>query len=889
VGYIARVSDRAPSDESPSTLLSNEGTPWPVTQAKEPTIGARLGQFRVEARIGRGGRGIVYQAYDEKLRRPVALKILVDASSGSSVWLLEEARAAAALMHPSIAAIHDVQQQEGVVFIVMELVSGTTLRAELQRGPLPLATTLRYARDIASGLARAHRSGIVHRDLKPENVMVTPEGNAKILDFGLARVAPDIPPPSGEAGATGIAGTPGYMAPEQAAGRRVDTRADVFSFGVLLWEMIAGKRPFGRPALGANPRSETWKPVAALDQLAPDAPRELLQIVERCLAIEPGARFANADEVLLALGSLRGAILEPPPSLAWAKRRSVLVALTFTAASALLVGGALRYRWRPPTESPPGPPPAATVANAGHLALTSAAEPLTTQGLCSSFPAFADDGSLVYSRQDEDGAEIHRLDLVSGTDKPLTADGAESLRPAPGPAGQIVYLFQKKGEEGGGEVRSVSLSGLDSTTVTHGTDAAFASGAIYFLEDDGRGIRRHVIGGAEELLYETASSSIFRCLSTSPDGRWLVTSEGSTEPRPSAPVCFAPIGGEHTPLDCTAAGTTTSNRETFSPKSDAVYFGRGEAIVRFDLKSHTAETVRLSPAPTTLAVAPDSASLIFSTCRTRYDALRVESDGRTTPLHVFDDSAGLIYVGPRGELAFPIVRGAVASLAITDPAASSFRVMTSEDHNVTEIAFSPDGRRVAFHDSTPDTGGLFVVNIEGPTVLTRVTTDPEDSLPGWLDTEHVVYMHPEKGLPYGRISVVPAAGGEPRILPKFPGLLLGAVPSRGKLLLAIRSPSGDRLAEATLDGKVHEIDLRGAPKGMRWDVATSASPSGRYVAWYSGGAVWRADLDAGVASRVDFAWPRGVADAIQPDDEGRIAVSFRHSEGQLFRLRGSFP
>ena len=121
---------------------------------------------------------------------------------------------------------------------------GTTLRDEIERGPIAPATVVRYARDIAAGLARAHKSGIVHRDLKPENVMVTPDGTVKILDFGLAREAPEGPSATGEAETTGIAGTPAYMAPEQARGERVDARADVFSLGVLLYEMLTGARPF---------------------------------------------------------------------------------------------------------------------------------------------------------------------------------------------------------------------------------------------------------------------------------------------------------------------------------------------------------------------------------------------------------------------------------------------------------------------------------------------------------------------------------------------------------------------------------------------------------------------------------------------------------------------
>jgi predicted Ser/Thr protein kinase len=281
-----------------------------VTRVAEPELGTHLGQFRVEARLGKGGLGVVYRAYDEKLKRAVALKVLADTSSMAGAHLLEEARAAASLTHPSIAAIHDVQHQDGVTFIVMELVPGTTLRAEIDRGPIDPTTVTGYACDIAAGLARAHASGIVHRDLKPENVMVTPDGTAKILDFGLAREAPEAAPPSGEAGVTGIAGTPAYMAPEQARGGRVDARADVFSLGVVLYEMLAGKRPFARPRTGELLGSGERRLVAPLGSVAPRTPEELVRIVELCLAMDRGSRFANGGDVLDALRSLD----RPPPT-----------------------------------------------------------------------------------------------------------------------------------------------------------------------------------------------------------------------------------------------------------------------------------------------------------------------------------------------------------------------------------------------------------------------------------------------------------------------------------------------------------------------------------------------------------------------------------------------
>ena len=218
------------------------------------------------------------------------------------------------------------------------------------------------------------------------------------------------------------------------------------------------------------------------------------------------------------------------------------------------------------------------------------------------------------------------------------------------------------------------------------------------------------------------------------------------------------------------------------------------------------------------------------------------------------------------------------------------RLLTTDEHTVIEIAFSPDGRRVAFHDAATGSGGVFVTDVDGATPPTRLTNNDGDGLPGWLDEEHVLYMHPEKGLPYGRMYVVAAAGGEPRALPRLPGVLLGGVPSRGTLLLAIRSPAGDHIVEATPQGKLHDVVIRGVPAGMHWDVATAASPSGRYVTWYAAGSAWKADLEthtAGSLSRSRLA--AAETNAIQPDDEGRVNIAFRRTEGQLYRIRGQFP
>ena len=210
-----------------------------------------VSHYRVEDEIGRGGMGVVYRAVDTGLGRRAAIKLLPPDATGDSERhrrFIQEARAASALNHPNIVTIYEVGEHEGTTFIAMELVDGLPLDTLLAKGPLPLATALDYATQTAAALEAAHAAGIVHRDIKPANIMITGDGRVKVLDFGLAKL---IERPAAEATMSAfdtmpgiVVGTAAYMSPEQAQGRPVDARSDVFSFGVVLYEMLTGQRPF---------------------------------------------------------------------------------------------------------------------------------------------------------------------------------------------------------------------------------------------------------------------------------------------------------------------------------------------------------------------------------------------------------------------------------------------------------------------------------------------------------------------------------------------------------------------------------------------------------------------------------------------------------------------
>jgi eukaryotic-like serine/threonine-protein kinase len=274
--------------------------------------GTRLGPYEIVAPLGAGGMGEVYRARDSRLGRDVALKVLptdVASDPARQQRFETEARAVAALNHPNIVAIYDVALQEHPAFIVSELVSGETLRAVIQRGPLPLKKVLDIAVQIADGLAGAHAAGIAHRDLKPENIMLTPEGRAKILDFGLAK---SVSRGGAHADATRtiavtepgtIVGTAAYMSPEQASGRgEVDVRSDQFSLGLIVQELITGNKAFDRPTAAETMAAIIREDPAALP---PTVPPPLRWSLERCLAKDSGQRYDTTRDLFLELRQLR--------------------------------------------------------------------------------------------------------------------------------------------------------------------------------------------------------------------------------------------------------------------------------------------------------------------------------------------------------------------------------------------------------------------------------------------------------------------------------------------------------------------------------------------------------------------------------------------------------
>jgi eukaryotic-like serine/threonine-protein kinase len=484
--------------------------------------GGRLGPYEILSPLGAGGMGEVWKARDARLDRFVAVKVLPEhlARNPEALARLErEAKAVAALSHPNILGIHDLGTHCETSYVVMELLEGESLRTRLDRGPLPAREATDLAIQIAHGLAAAHEKGVVHRDLKPANVWVTGEGRLKILDFGLAKqvaavsagaesVEPTAAMPPGRTEAGTILGTLGYMSPEQVRGEPVDARSDVFSFGVVLLEMLTGRIAFVRET-ASDTMAAILRDQPAEDLLA-GAPPALQRLIARCLEKKPARRFQCAADLAFMLESTAGdssrpALAQPVPP----RRARLALPVVGVGAACLLLGAGLTWIARTP------PDPGAAVAVR-----------LVTYSGHDTSPAASPDGKTVAFTSDRDGRpRIWLKQLKGGGEKALTA-GPDDF-PRFSPDGSSVLFIHS--EAGKASLQRMTVLGSDAHKVVEDAEQGDWSPdgeRIAFVRRQQDEIRSTLFlidaeGGVERELTRF-EGELVGCPRWSPDGRHIV-------------------------------------------------------------------------------------------------------------------------------------------------------------------------------------------------------------------------------------------------------------------------------------------------------------------------------------------------------------------------------
>jgi eukaryotic-like serine/threonine-protein kinase len=768
-------------------------------------VGRTISHYEIIEKLGEGGMGVIYKARDAHLDRFVAIKVLplekvADAERKRRFVL--EAKSASALNHPNIITIHDIASDHGVEFIVMEFVAGKALNQVIARKGLPVAEALRYAVQIADALATAHAAGIIHRDLKPGNVMVcgAPErsGSVKVLDFGLAKLTDKsensdreftgtMDPGDTPASAEGIiVGTVSYMSPEQAEGKKVDARSDIFSFGALLYEMVTGRRAFEGDSklstLSAVLREEP-KPAG---QIVEGLPRELERIITRCLRKSPERRFQTMADLKVALQELKeesdSGTLQAPPALQQRPGRQRVWVGALLAAFAL--GAGALWLMRSPGKTP-------------EAALNPI--PLTTYPGFQGSPSFSPDGNqvaFVWNGEKQDNFDIYAK--MIGTNGPplrLTTDPALDDDPAWSPDGRFVAFLRllPSGKDalllipaiGGLERKITEISGVGRPTwspdgnwlaisdkdpesgrfalylisVDSGERRRLTSPPIQFFGDsepafsaDGRflAFRRSIDAHSPELndLYVLAFSDGWKPAGEpaqvtfgnkggqnpawTADGREIVYSVGSIVSKGLWRVSSFPHAATRAePQRLPSVGDDASEPAISGSKHRLVYVHRFSHNSLWRVAVPSLEGKKQRP--------PNQATLLVSSTRDDNSA-QISPDGK--------------------KIAFQSTRSGNTEVWVSDTDGSNAVQLTSfGGPEVTTPRWSPDSKRIAFDSNAAGEYDIYVVGADGGKPI-RMTTNPaNDGNPSWSPDGQWIYFDSARAGAQ-QVFKMPANGGE---------------------------------------------------------------------------------------------------------------------------------
>jgi Tol biopolymer transport system component/predicted Ser/Thr protein kinase len=715
--------------------------------------------YEILDEIGRGGMGVVYKSRDTHLNRTVAIKILPpDAVTDPArkQRFIQEAKAPSSLNHPNIVTIHDVNSDHGTDFIVMEYLEGRTLDELLPSKGLRSTQVLKYAVQIADAVAKAHGAGILHRDLKPSNVMVTDDGRIKILDFGLAKLLEPVDSSSGADTLTArpltedgtVIGTVAYMSPEQAEGRKLDARSDIFSFGSVLYELATGQRPFhGDSRLSTLSKILNDNPTAP-SQIAASVPIELERIILRCLRKDPARRYQTMADLKVALEDVQEESRSGGQVPARAPRPWAWVAFV----PVLFVAGFFGWQaWRP----------APSIEALRAVALT------TLPG-AELYPSLSPDGNHVafmWTGRKQDNPDVYVQQIGAGDPLRLTTDPRSDYNPVWSPDGRwIAFLRAERlpplsGPAGNSELRLIPPLG--------GPERRLAE------------IHVRIVG---------APGFVAWC----PDGSCLIVTDSSGAGQPDALVVVSVETGEKRQLTHPSPPVLGDSNPAVSPDGRSLVFRRVPVANAGELHwvplgrglTASGSPRRLTPAALNAAYpawTPDGKEIVFSAGQGAAGGLwRMAISGQNTPARLpFVGEDGGMPVVSRFQAGRPTRLVYVRRFSDTNiwrvettgpgaPALSPPAVAIASSRTDFLGKFSPDGRRVAFCSNRSGNVEVWLADPDGSNAVQLTSTDSAiASAPAWSpDGRLVVFQSGLEG--QSEIYVIPAAGGKPHRITSHP-------------------------------------------------------------------------------------------------------------------------
>ncbi len=734
--------------------------------------GLRVGPYQIVALLGTGGMGEVYRALDSRLGREVAIKVL--RSGVGDAWRFEmEARAASSLNHPNILTIHDVGESDGAPYIVSELLSGDSLRTLLREGSLPTRRLLDIAIQIAAGLAAAHAGGITHRDLKPENVMVQPDGQVKILDFGLAKPATSDSGSDDDETRTAhgiLVGTLAYMSPEQALGKDVDYRSDQFSFGAMLYEMATGKTPFRREdrigTLSAIVREEP----PSVGSLSPGTPPPLRWIIERCLAKEPERRYTATADLCQQLRDVRDHLSEvyssstavplakARASSRWALRSALALALVgcgFLAGLAILsrTAGVRAFRFTP----------------------------FATEGVDEGEPAWSPDGqTIAYIARVHGITQVLARKIDSPEPAAVTTAPTDCRFPFWSPDGSRIYYWS------GWDLWSVGAAGGEPQRIVHDVVWAAPPASVsrdgkllaYFAADGAFNTVRlmTLADGKSEVYSRPPFPAKFRTASGmrfSPDGRtilvWLVPDVDHGTDLWLLPVA----GGEprRVPSDLLrgykslSANWMADNRHIALATEPTP--GAGFHIYKLDTETGNAEPLTQGTGEERdPSVSPDGKRMAFSSGGANSDLMEVSTDGAdVSTLLATSRREHSASWSPSGRyLTYVSDANGLPEIWLRSPAEGWARPVvrhSAEGHlDFSSPRFSPDGLRLAYA-RVGEKHLISIVNLSGGQTVPLERESVDQHSPEWSPDGHWIAYTRYVGRKWEVAKSASGGGGHP--------------------------------------------------------------------------------------------------------------------------------